>query len=447
MARHLIQNAATGEARIVGDGALPFFPGYAIVDTLEDGDPPRVFYGSGESDLRYVNVSELSDPASAASVSLRAAFGTPVTPVAPGNPKSMFEGPVMLTGLGVPGTVTVGYDQARGTRWALNPTTGRLYADYATDAGFPFHDVGGHVVTHDAQVLRFGNRYLTVMFGPTTASAAIYWSNDFSLSGWTKVKDLTTNGQFGGSATSIGTGIATDGQTALVGEYGDPKSGSAPAPKIWRSTHDEAGGYGSIWTQVYAGGERHIHAIEFDPYNPGHVYATTGDGDATAKLMRSTDSGVTWTTVFSGQARWQAVQISYSPNFIWLASDSDSITAVVVDRATMTPKIAAKNSHQQIAVPGGKIGDAFHSQAFYGAYDTDTARYYFVTHSAGTYGNRHGAFYIDKPGGRVHLIAPLPDSFISQRVYFTGTGATRRMFVGNARFDIGAAAIAAEATA
>lgn len=74
MARHLIQNAATGATRIVGDAALPFFPGFAIVDTYDDGIPPVVFYGAGEADLRYVNVTELSDPTSAASVALRAAF-------------------------------------------------------------------------------------------------------------------------------------------------------------------------------------------------------------------------------------------------------------------------------------------------------------------------------------------------------------------------------------
>lgn len=77
MARHLIQNPTTGATRIVGDAALPFFPGYAVVDTYDDGIPPRVFYGAGEADLRYVNVTELSDPASAASVALRAALVPP----------------------------------------------------------------------------------------------------------------------------------------------------------------------------------------------------------------------------------------------------------------------------------------------------------------------------------------------------------------------------------
>ena len=74
MARHVIQNSVTGDIRIVGDAALPFFPGYAIVDTLEDGQPPAVFYGAGESDLRYVNVTELADSDSPAMVALRAAL-------------------------------------------------------------------------------------------------------------------------------------------------------------------------------------------------------------------------------------------------------------------------------------------------------------------------------------------------------------------------------------
>lgn len=73
MARHLIQNAATGDTRIVGDAALPFFPGYVIKDTLDDGQPPFTFPTTAEGDLRYVNNTELSDPNSAASVSIRAA--------------------------------------------------------------------------------------------------------------------------------------------------------------------------------------------------------------------------------------------------------------------------------------------------------------------------------------------------------------------------------------
>lgn len=72
MARHLIQSSATGDTRIVGDAALAFFAGYVVVDTLDDGVASTVFFTGGESDLRFVNVSEISDPASAASIALKA---------------------------------------------------------------------------------------------------------------------------------------------------------------------------------------------------------------------------------------------------------------------------------------------------------------------------------------------------------------------------------------
>lgn len=74
MARHLIRNAATGETRIVRDAALPFFPGWIRLDTLDDGRPPFEFPTVGEADFCYVNVTELSDPESPASTALMAAY-------------------------------------------------------------------------------------------------------------------------------------------------------------------------------------------------------------------------------------------------------------------------------------------------------------------------------------------------------------------------------------
>lgn len=120
-----------------------------------------------------------------------------------------------------------------------------------------------------------------------------------------------------------------------VSEYGDPSGG----PKAYRSAD------GTSWTTILAADPtlRHYHHILPDPYNPGHVWATAGDGTAKT-IMRSINSGDTWTTAIASSA-WQAVQISFTPSWVYLACDSRQGTMVVVDRDTNTPYLGTSNYH------------------------------------------------------------------------------------------------------
>ncbi|TDW31032.1 WD40/YVTN/BNR-like repeat-containing protein [Cryobacterium psychrophilum] len=276
---------------------------------------------------------------------------------------------------------------------------------------------------------RFGNEYYGVFAMPNN-QWSVFRAPTAEPYVWTKVLDLTTDGTSTGVGTSIGTGMDSGNGYLFVSEYGDPTAGGVDSPSLWR-TQD-----GFAWTKLYTGTFRHIHAVACDPFNLGHVYMTSGDGSAAAKLLKSIDNGTTWTTIYTGDALFQAVQISFSTNFIWLAADADGISALVVDRATGIPKFAAKNSHMNIAVPGGAPGDMFHSQAYFGAFDSVTSRYYFITAIAGITGNRHGLFYIDKPGGTTHLLTPLPDRFIPQRVIFITEDSRRILYAGNLRAEI-----------
>lgn len=360
--------------------------------------------------------------------------------------RSMFAGAVMLDRPDLGNTVVVGVDQARGVAFGYdvslkkiyngrysNPAQG--YAQIATPTGVvPYLDRLNLVRTGPGS-----DGYYLIWFGADTTTAAV-WHLSFDLATLAKLKDLTTDGTSSGSTSPFGTSIAvkSDGSVVLVGEYGDPKISGVQTPHIWRSTDT-----GATWTAVYTGsGIRHIHAVAFDPNHAGEVYATTGDGDTPAKLLRSTDSGATWAEVSGfGHAYFQGVQISFSSDYIWLAGDGDGVSAIVVDYATKTPKHAARNSHFQIPVPGGAPGDMFYSQAFYGAYDTTTNRYYFVTSGLGdpninNFGNRHGVFYIDKPGGDVRLITALGNDFIPGPVRFYDDSGRHMLLAGNLELDI-----------
>lgn len=404
---------------------------------------------SGAVDANDAAVAATVTSGVATTAALNSTFATKVeiepeiVPGAGAGATSMFSGAVMLNRADFGNGVVIGVDQDRGSVFTSRADTLGIYAADVTLSGKIIDFPAGTTPTPGSLHLRrlgnVGTSYFVVLFGATTASASV-WRLNYSLNTWTKVLDLTTDGTTEGSSGPFPTTIAGEVNVALVGEYGVPKAGGVSRARVHRSTDG-----GNVWNVVYEANLRHIHAIERDPFNAGHYYMSTGDGDTAAKVLKSTDFGATWTEVYSGQARYQVVQISFSTNFIWLASDADGVPAVILDRATMTPKIACRNSAMQIAVPGGAPGDVFHSQMYFGAFDTVTQRFYCVTAVAGLYGNRHGVFYIDKPGGLMHLLATLPDDFVPQRVHFYTTGSIRYLYSGNMRLNI-TDRIAAEAT-
>jgi hypothetical protein len=163
---------------------------------------------------------------------------------------------------------------------------------------------------------------------------------------WTSVLTMAGTGVIGTmlNATSWTTGT----NYLFAGDYADPSGG----PSLWRSAN------GTSWTKVLGpvAGLRHFHAVAGDPYAPGTVYLTAGDGQQKV-LARSTDSGATWTWIITDDIV-QSVQISFSPEWIYLAGDQGgSVTVWVIDRSRPTvPIIASTNHHTHLAVPGGVAG-------------------------------------------------------------------------------------------
>lgn len=197
-----------------------------------------------------------------------------------------------------------------------------------------------------------GNNYLAAV-DSVSASASIYQAAPQSGStafSWTKVHTATGVGGHIGTGFNVVTDAGGADLALVYVEYSDPAGG----PQIWRSTN------GTTWTSVLGpvSGMRHFHAVAQDPFNPAVVYATGGDGSV-KQIWKSTDFGVTW-AIITADPNWQAVQISFTAEWVWFAGDSARGSVFVMDRATNTCRWLPDN-HRNIPVPnplprsGGQI--------------------------------------------------------------------------------------------
>lgn len=135
-------------------------------------------------------------------------------------------------------------------------------------------------------------------------------------------------------------------QRAIIfGEYATTTDGSTYS--LWKGSSS-----GSGWKKVLeltgdSGGTalngeiRHWHTVQADPYNKGHWWASSGDGNAQCRIYRSTDMGETWELLFSGSQRERTCQFVFEQDCIYYGMDStnnwdkESIKLVKIDRSKL----------------------------------------------------------------------------------------------------------------
>lgn len=249
---------------------------------------------------------------------------------------------------------------AGGSPYAIgvDPVTGRAY--YMTSpVGLAWSDdAGATKVTGKSapvgvtdpltipQLVRFGD-FLWLTAKDSADSRYKIYRSPIPTSGdfvWTAVHTMTAG------AGGLGTCMDSDGQRLYVGEYGDP---TGLRPIVWSIDLADANAAGTNWAVRWqaAANTRHIHTVACDPYRPGHVWVTGGDGTG-FEVVRSEDYGATWITVHT-TAEYQVVQVSFDENWIYGACDTAWTTFLVWDRETYTPRAGAKNWHAHLNVPGG----------------------------------------------------------------------------------------------
>lgn len=217
--------------------------------------------------------------------------------------------------------------------------------------------------------------------------------------------------------------LASTSAGVFVAEYGNP--GPEGGPRIYRAPD------GVTFSQVYVDPPaKHVHAVIEDPYNPGHIYSAIGDNQTSNSLIRSLDGGTTWDTyVESVTNKWQAVQVSFDAQWIYLALDRVGATFAAVDRSSGQPIVGSSNWHYNLSVAGAAAStDRYYQIAYYGAVDPDTGVYYCSANDQSVPGNIHGIFMCDQLGGTLvtrDAVVPL-----SGRVYVGGG----YVFVGTRRF-------------
>lgn len=239
--------------------------------------------------------------------------------------------------------VCIGVDQqnANGSIWFADVTNGVLVQSDDANAtqsnkGWPTN------VTSSAgyRIVRFASLVLLLAVDNVDGKVKV-WSAPYVAQAtaftWSAPLLTLTAGSTIFQASMEVSNWASDNRI-IVTEYGDPTGG----PSAWISTD------GATFTKRFGPDAtmRHIHHAAFDPNNPGHIWMTCGDGIAKT-VMKSTDHGLTWATVVVS-SEFQAVQISFTRDWVFLAGDSRRGTVMVVDRATNTPRWASRNYHHDI---------------------------------------------------------------------------------------------------
>ena len=208
----------------------------------------------------------------------------------------------------------------------------------------------------------------------------------------------------------------------FCGEYGDPMGG----PSIWRISLADANGAGTHCTRSWgpAPHDRHIHAVAPDPYRPGTVWAAIGDGGPQT-IIRSTNYGASWSVVIADYV-WQGVQISFSPAFVYIASDQPRFAYYVISRATLRPRVASPTRLAALRIPE-MPGAHYYAIAYFGSVDPATGIYYCVANDTSSSGNWMGMFFALKVGSPLrvlvkggHAISMNGEVFIAHGAIFSG---------------------------
>lgn len=86
---------------------------------------------------------------------------------------------------------------------------------------------------------------------------------------------------------------------------------------------------GATWTTVvtFPDTTGHIHFIQEDPYNPGILYAGTGDSaDTQSRIFFTDDEWATYDLLGSGSQTWRAVSLVFTEDYIIWGMDSLTLT-------------------------------------------------------------------------------------------------------------------------
>lgn len=86
---------------------------------------------------------------------------------------------------------------------------------------------------------------------------------------------------------------------------------------LMKSTDD-----GQSWRTIYSlDNVRHIHCVQYDPFDR-RIWLGTGDRDEESTISFSQDKGETWTKIGSGDQMFRAVSLLFTQDYVYWGSDA-----------------------------------------------------------------------------------------------------------------------------
>jgi hypothetical protein len=328
-----------------------------------------------------------------------------------------------------PGTIRISPNGALWTVRGLDPVSHSLYVWDVTDNGLLVSDDWGQTFSADKglptgvtsvnKVVRFKSKIYMSARDAATRLVGVY--SAAPTPGNTRLRWSGPTITISRPAALLQTDFNSDSRYLYLGQYGDPR----PGPRLYRSSD------GIHWTTVFgpARGIRHVHGVAADPYQPGTVWMTLGDG-VTPSVLRSTRYGArgSW-RVMVGSSAWQSVQISFDRMHVYLAGDASGHGMFfVVDKKTLKPQLGTPHSYRAMHPPGSPRRARYLVNAYFGAVDPHTGIYYCAANDDSEQGTPragawNGFFAVRHIGGRVIIVDPGG----------VGIGMNSEVFVGGGR--------------
>lgn len=122
-------------------------------------------------------------------------------------------------------------------------------------------------------------------------------------------------------------GLCADADGALY--YGEYALNDARRERIGLYRSTDQGRQWQLILEFAPGQVRHIHLVQWDPYERC-LWLGTGDRGDECRLLRSFDRGQTWQTVGAGSQMWRVVTLVFRPEAVYWGNDAGGPDAGVI---------------------------------------------------------------------------------------------------------------------
>lgn len=268
-----------------------------------------------------------------------------------------------------------------GTLWSRSITSASTLQK-STDEGATWtnlatltYSIEHPLVTEDGSVIVGQDPDNDYFAGGSVSRLQLYKSSDGGVVfGGVPVKSFSQGGMAPWS-------FSIKGNTIYVGEYGEYN-----AVYVYKSTDS-----GATWSTVFThpaptSGTSHIHKVYQDPYVDNMVYVSYGDNDGNRGLQYSLDGGDTWSIITES---YQPTQVVADSEYLYIGEDVHAGGNIVrISKSKLINDTYTEGSdYETVYTASADTRGNFGNIAFYGCGIDSYGNLYF---GGVTYGSSHG---------------------------------------------------------